>query len=65
MSVVQLDFFEKKSEIELLEEELRAVKLSNDKVRKAMFARHGELAKMYLDLLGRLEIIEKNICKGN
>ena len=41
-----------------------ATKISADKVRKSLFARNGELAKMYLDLHSRLEIIEKNICQG-
>ena len=37
---------------------------SSDKVRKALFARHGELAKMYLEIHSRLEVIERNICHG-
>lgn len=36
---------------------------SSEKVRKGLFARHGELAKMYLDLHNRFEVIEKNLCK--
>lgn len=64
MSVIQLDFFEKKSEMDLLREEMEAVKVSNDKVRKSLFARHGELAKMYLEIHERLEILERHICKG-
>ena len=64
MNVIQLDFFEKKSDLEVLREELRKVKESNDKVRKGMFARHGELAKMYIELHNRLEILERNICRS-
>jgi hypothetical protein len=37
---------------------------SSNKVRKALFARHGELAKMYLDLHNRFEVIERNLCNG-
>lgn len=36
---------------------------SSEKVRKGLFARHGELAKMYLDINSRLEVIERHICK--
>lgn len=57
----QLSFFEK-DRVEELVDELQRVKDSNDKMRKALFARHGELAKHYIDLLSRLEILEKNIC---
>jgi hypothetical protein len=75
MKVVQLDFFpdffpsvgnsndslkmigELKSQVEKLGE-------SNTKVRKSLFARHGELAKLYIDIHNRLEILERNICKG-
>lgn len=64
MNVIQLDFFQKKSELELMQEELSAVKLSNDKVRKGIFAKHGELAKMYVDLHDRLQVIERNICRS-
>lgn len=59
--MIQLDFFQT-DETVLLRNEIKRVKESNDKIRKALFARHGELAKSYLDLAIRLEIIEKNIC---
>lgn len=61
--MIQLDFFES-DEMSELKHEMRKLKDSNDRVRKAMFARHGELAKNYFDLLQRLEIIERNICRG-
>jgi hypothetical protein len=60
--MIQLTFFPE-DEVHELRKELVKVKTSNEKVRRAMFARHGELAKMYTDLLDRLEIIERNICK--
>ena len=37
---------------------------SSEKVRKALFARHGELAKMYLEIHCRLEILERHICQA-
>lgn len=59
--MLQLDFFQ--SEEEILNYEIRKIKESTDKVRKGIFARHNELAKMYLDLADRLSVIERNICK--
>lgn len=56
---------EDNTELAMLRREIEEVDLSCNKVRKALFARHNELAKMYLELHQRLEIIESNICKGN
>lgn len=68
--MIQLDFFqaEEKDNREILRELQETKELarltaeSAGKVRRGIFARHGELAKMYLDLAQRLEIIERNIC---
>ncbi len=60
--MLQLDLFEKE-ETEIIRGELQKVKESNDKVRKSLFAKHGELTKNYIDLHARLEILEKNLCK--
>ncbi len=63
---LQLEFLiEEKSEIDCLKRDVKVVRESNDKVRKSLFARHAELAKKYIELHERLEIIERNICKGN
>lgn len=48
----------------MLKTDVMSVKESNDKVRKSMFARHGELARKYMELHERLQILEKNICLG-
>lgn len=61
--MIQLEFFEEETTT-LLKREIQRLKESNDKTRKALFARHGELAKNYLDILHRLEIIERNICQN-
>ncbi len=62
---IQLDFFhEELTEVEILREEVRQLRLSNEKVRKGLYARHGELAKLYIELNDRLNILEHNICKG-
>lgn len=62
--LVQLDFFHEKSEIEILRDEVLELKKSQDKMRKALFARHGELSKKYMELHERMYVIEINICKG-
>lgn len=59
--MLQLDFFQ--TDEEILNYEIRKIKESTDKVRKGIFARHNELAKMYLELSDRLTIIERNLCK--
>lgn len=66
MIQVQFDLFkeDKESEFEELEKVILEVKKSSDKVRRGMFAKHGELVKMFLDIDERLKVIEKNICKG-
>lgn len=61
--MIQLDFFQEHDEVSVLKNELEKVRASSEKVRKALFARHGELAKNYLDLLQRLEVLERNICR--
>lgn len=62
----QLEFFtEEKTEIDCLRDDVQGVRESNDKVRKSMFARHGELARKYMELHDRLQIIERNICTGD
>ena len=62
---MQLEFiFEEKSEIEMMREKVESVRESGEKVRKSLFARHADLQKKYLDLSERLQIIERNICRG-
>jgi hypothetical protein len=61
----QIEFFPtEKSEIECLRSDIQTVKESNDKVRKGIFARHGELARKYIELNERMQILERNICLG-
>lgn len=76
MRVIQLDFLEdlfpapillpseNQRIIKELKQEVEKLSESNTKVRKSLFAKHGELAKMYLEIHQRLEILERNICKG-
>lgn len=62
--MIQLDFFQEFTEIEVLQNQIRDMQKSHDKLRKALFARHGELSKKYIELNERMEVLEKNICKG-
>lgn len=61
----QLDFLEQElNEMECIKSEVKEVKESSDKVRKSLFARHGELSRKYSELHERMQIIERNICRG-
>jgi hypothetical protein len=62
---MQLDLFEKKTEVDCLKEEIRYLRNSQEKTRRSLYARHGELAKKYLELHTRLSILERNICKSD
>jgi len=51
----QLEFFNNEiTDLDMIRSDVQSVKESNDKVRKSMFARHGELAKKYCELSERL-----------
>lgn len=62
---IQYDFWEtvEQSEIASLRKQMTEVKDSSNKVRKAMFARNGELTKRMLELEYRLENIERGLCQ--
>lgn len=64
--MLQLDFLDaEKSKLQLLEEKIEKIGSGSSNIRKSLFARHSELDKKYRDLLERLDIIERNICKGS
>lgn len=56
--------FHQKSEIELIREEVKELRESMHKQRKALFARHGELAKMYVNLTHEFDTLQTSICKN-
>lgn len=66
----QLDMFETPQDrmlrmrLEEIEHIAMSSKNSNDKVRKKVFASMGEMNKRVTDLEARLEILERNICRG-
>lgn len=61
--MIQLDFFDNE-DTHLLRKEIQKLKESNERVRKSLFAKHGELARNYLELLQRLDVLERNLCRG-
>jgi len=62
--LIQLELFDTPTESEMLRSEMEEVRKSSEKVRKALFARHGELAKKYCELHMRMEILERHLCQG-
>ena len=61
---IQLDFFQTFSEVEILEQKVKALENSLNKQRKAQFAQIGLLGKRYIEIHERLELLESAICKG-
>lgn len=59
----QLLLFEESRE-EKLEREVQRLKEQSDKVRKSLYAKHGELMKLYLEQKHELETLKAAICKG-
>ncbi len=62
--MIQSDFFTD-VDTQTLKEEVKKLKESNEKVRKSLFAKHGELAKNYMELISRLELLERHICHSH
>jgi len=60
----QLDLFKPApTEQEMLIDEIKKLRESNEKVRKKLFACHGELYKLYFDMKKDVDLIIKNICQ--
>lgn len=62
--LIQLDLFQEKTQVDILEEKVSILEKSMDKQRKALFAKHGALCKQYMELHERFEILERVLCKG-
>jgi hypothetical protein len=62
--ILQLDLFHEMTSVEALEERMRMLEKTNDKMRKSLYAKHGVLCKQYLELHNRFEVLERIICKG-
>jgi hypothetical protein len=64
-AIIQFDIFETKpTEMDFIKADLEAARKTLDKVRKGTYASINELKKENWDLKLRLDIIERNICKG-
>jgi hypothetical protein len=64
-AIIQYDLFEPiPTELEVCKIEIAAVKKSSDRVRRGTYAAISDLKKENYDLKCRLEILERNICKG-
>ncbi len=64
-AVIQYDLFEPRpTEYEECQIDIKAVRDSNDKVRKKLFAENGELKKRMYFLEERLQVLERNICRS-
>lgn len=61
--MIQLELFEQ-DEITVIRHKFNSLKESQDKIRKGLYARNGELQKKYDDLLMRMEILERYICQN-
>lgn len=59
---MQLMLYEE-TELEQLRREVKELRESANKVRRAMFARHSELAKMYIELKMEHEALMRAICR--
>ncbi len=64
--VYQLDFFESSNTTELkaVERVIGALKESQDRVRKGTYARLNEQGKDIKMVIERLDLLERNICRG-
>jgi len=67
MQCIQLDLFrsDEESEIIAMNEKIKAIDASTNRVRKSLFARNGELTKRITELEEKMNIIERNICRGD
>lgn len=61
--VIQLDFFED-TEMSALKAEIADLRAALDRQRKSQFAKIGETKKVVDELVARMEIIERHICRG-
>lgn len=64
--IYQMDFFKtpEECEMESIHSSIDAIKKSSDKVRKGLYAKHGELFKMVTDIDERMKILERHICRS-
>ena len=59
--IIQYDLFDKKSEMDILREEMRNLSKSCDNVRRGVFARVTQQGKHILDMYEKIEQLEKEL----
>jgi len=65
MAQIQFELFAPiPSEVEMLRADVKELRELIHRVRKGQFAKIGDLTKMYLETKERLDILERNICRG-
>lgn len=66
MVPIQLDLFREDDESERLAlmEEVKKLKTTLDKVRKGTYARLNEHGRVIVEMASDLEILKRNICRG-
>ena len=64
ITMIQLEFFPLSKE-ERLENEIQELRLSQEKVRKKLFAQNSELTKMYMQLHHEFEDLKRALCNGS
>lgn len=52
-------------ELDFVKSDIKDIRDALDRQRKSQFAKIGEIKKMQLELLERLDILERNLCRGN
>lgn len=57
---IQYDLFNN-TEMDQLKEEVKVTRQRTDNIRRGLFARHNELAKMYQDAVSMMESMQKEI----
>jgi hypothetical protein len=66
MVQVQFDLFlPKPSETEMLQMDIKELTELIHRVRKGQYAKLGALTKMYLEMKEKVDIMERNICRGD
>ena len=61
---LQMDFFsEELSDTELLRLEMKELKESQDKLRKGLFSRHGELGKMIMSQQAQIDMLRSQVIR--
>lgn len=59
---VQLDLFEKMDDLTLLKKEVEEIRIRGDNVRRGLFARHNDLAKLFIEQQEQIDYLKKIMC---